>query len=48
MSDTEVKKVRYECDICGKDYAKSNDMKFHVKWVHDGDKSKGCTRSICI
>ena len=47
MSDTEVKKVRYECDICGKDYAKSNDMKFHVKWVHDGDKSKESTCKIC-
>ena len=47
MGKTEVKKVRYKCEICEKDYAKSIDLKFHVKCVHDGDTSRECACEIC-
>ena len=47
MGKTEVTKVRYKCDICEKDYAKSIDLKFHVKCVHDGDTSRECACEIC-
>ena len=38
---------RYQCDICEKDYSSSKNLKFHVKWVHDRDKSKRYTCEIC-